>query len=355
MLVPNRHASTDTYRYGFQGQEKDDEIKGIEGSSLNYTFRMHDPRAGRFFAVDPLTKKYPHYTPYSFSGNKVIAFTELEGMEEFTIHHRSFAPWKMFGDIFGFYQGTFNGDYRGFSTLGHSGETGIRAKLQGLSSSRIYQMAKIDISDFSKNGKYGVIESYVLNSRTEGNTNFVGSYNSDFSSSDGTYSFWGGRLKMQFEGSDPLVAVRVNDNELLSLAPDINWKTSIDFKKVTNNLLEINAKVTGKGFPAYESFIEDSAGTKAFIKTIAAPDKLSLGKELLNPFYDAAGSVKLRFELNKNGNFTGKMYTNSIYYTTSLNEKGKTEYKRMESWNETTIEEWNNSNEDTPAAPDSNK
>ena len=81
MLVPNRHGSSNSYRYGFQGQEKDDELKG-EGNSLNYTFRMHDPRVGRFFAVDPLTRSYPHYTPYSFSGNKVIAFTELEGLEE---------------------------------------------------------------------------------------------------------------------------------------------------------------------------------------------------------------------------------------------------------------------------------
>jgi RHS repeat-associated protein len=81
MLVPNRHGSSNSYRYGFQGQEKDDEIKG-EGNSLNYTFRMHDPRVGRFFATDPLEKEYPWYTPYSFSGNKVIAFVELEGMEE---------------------------------------------------------------------------------------------------------------------------------------------------------------------------------------------------------------------------------------------------------------------------------
>jgi len=81
MLVPNRHASSAAYRYGFQGQEKDDEIKG-EGNSLNYKFRMHDPRVGRFFAVDPLTMSYPWYTPYSFSGNKVISHTELEGLEE---------------------------------------------------------------------------------------------------------------------------------------------------------------------------------------------------------------------------------------------------------------------------------
>src|SRR5690554_1056682 len=59
----------------------DDEVKG-EGNSVNYKFRMHDPRVGRFFAVDPLTRQYPHYTPYSFSGNKVIHAIELEGLEE---------------------------------------------------------------------------------------------------------------------------------------------------------------------------------------------------------------------------------------------------------------------------------
>jgi RHS repeat-associated protein len=90
MLVPNRHDSLEDYRYGFQGQEKDDEIKG-EGNSLNYTFRMHDPRVGRFFAVDPLTKSYPHYTPYSFSGNKVIHAIELEGLEEFEINGQASA------------------------------------------------------------------------------------------------------------------------------------------------------------------------------------------------------------------------------------------------------------------------
>jgi hypothetical protein len=40
------------YRYSFQNQEKDDEIKG-SGNSINYSYRMHDPRVGRFFAVDP--------------------------------------------------------------------------------------------------------------------------------------------------------------------------------------------------------------------------------------------------------------------------------------------------------------
>jgi RHS repeat-associated protein len=75
------------YRYGFNGMEKDDEIKG-EGNSVNYKYRMHDPRVGRFFAVDPLIQKYPYYSSYSFSGNRLIDATELEGAEPRIIHYK---------------------------------------------------------------------------------------------------------------------------------------------------------------------------------------------------------------------------------------------------------------------------
>jgi RHS repeat-associated protein len=81
MLMPNRHGGT-LGRHGFQGQEMDDEIKG-EGNSVNYTYRMHDPRIGRFFAIDPLSPKYPHNSPYAFSENRVIDGIELEGLEVF--------------------------------------------------------------------------------------------------------------------------------------------------------------------------------------------------------------------------------------------------------------------------------
>jgi hypothetical protein len=75
-----------------------DEVKG-EGNSINYEFRMHDPRIGRFFAVDPLTAKYPHYSPYSFSGNKVIAWRELEGLEEFIAIDLGNAKYLIIWDI----------------------------------------------------------------------------------------------------------------------------------------------------------------------------------------------------------------------------------------------------------------
>ena len=55
-------------------------MKG-KGNSVNYKYRMHDPRVGRFFAVDPLTKKYPYLTSYQFSSNQPIHAPELEGLE----------------------------------------------------------------------------------------------------------------------------------------------------------------------------------------------------------------------------------------------------------------------------------
>ncbi len=84
MLIPGRHANTADYRYGFQEQELDNELKG-EGNSLNYKYRMHDPRVGRFFATDPLEASYPWNSPYAFSENVVINAIELEGLEQANI------------------------------------------------------------------------------------------------------------------------------------------------------------------------------------------------------------------------------------------------------------------------------
>jgi RHS repeat-associated protein len=80
MQILERSWTASSYRFGFQDQEKDNEVKG-EGNGINFKFRMHDPRVGRFFSVDPLTSKYPYWSPYVFSGNIVIHAYELEGLE----------------------------------------------------------------------------------------------------------------------------------------------------------------------------------------------------------------------------------------------------------------------------------
>jgi len=47
MLVPNRHGSSDSYRFGFNGKEMDNEVMG-EGNFEDYGMRMYNPRIGRF-------------------------------------------------------------------------------------------------------------------------------------------------------------------------------------------------------------------------------------------------------------------------------------------------------------------
>lgn len=72
-------------RYLYQGQEMDDEVKG-DGNSVNFEYRMHDPRLGRFFAIDPLARKYSYNSPYAFSENILIHGVELEGLEVVEYH-----------------------------------------------------------------------------------------------------------------------------------------------------------------------------------------------------------------------------------------------------------------------------
>ena len=84
MLIRDRTYSSATYPYGFQSQEKDDEIKG-EGNSNNFSMRMYDSRLGRFFCIDPLSVYYPWNSPYSFSENRVTDAVELEGGEKLEV------------------------------------------------------------------------------------------------------------------------------------------------------------------------------------------------------------------------------------------------------------------------------
>lgn len=80
MVMPGRTFNSGAYRYGFNGQENDNEISGA-GNQYDYGFRIYNPRLGRFLSVDPLTKGYPWYTPYQFAGNNPIEAIDLDGLE----------------------------------------------------------------------------------------------------------------------------------------------------------------------------------------------------------------------------------------------------------------------------------
>ncbi len=82
MAMPNRTDNSPSYRYGFNGKEKDESGEWGDLTHYDYGFRIYNPGIARFLSVDPLTASYPWYTPYQFAGNKPIFARDLDGLEE---------------------------------------------------------------------------------------------------------------------------------------------------------------------------------------------------------------------------------------------------------------------------------
>lgn len=78
--MPRRQFNNGTYRYGFNGKENDNEVKGT-GNQQDYGMRIYDPRIGKFLSRDPLSAKYPELTPYQFASNRPIDGVDLDGKE----------------------------------------------------------------------------------------------------------------------------------------------------------------------------------------------------------------------------------------------------------------------------------
>ena len=76
-------AQAGRYKYKFQGQERQEDLD-LGWDSFKY--RNYDYAIGRFFNVDPLAGEYVHWSPYVFSGNRLIDSRELEGLEPHSIH-----------------------------------------------------------------------------------------------------------------------------------------------------------------------------------------------------------------------------------------------------------------------------
>src|SRR4030095_15462512 len=81
MMMPGRLFSAETgYRYGFNGKENDNEVKG-NGNQQDYGMRIYDPRLSRFLSVDPISREFPWNSPYAFAENGPIENVDLDGLE----------------------------------------------------------------------------------------------------------------------------------------------------------------------------------------------------------------------------------------------------------------------------------
>jgi len=231
------------YLYGFQGQEKDDEVKGA-GNSYNFKFRMHDPRIGRFFAIDPLASKFPYNSPYAFSENRVLDGIELEGLEVISFHSRSFAPFDSFG---GGFHG--DGDNRKFS-------------MDPWSSSRISSTYSINIDegiDPVSAGAEGSISKHAWGNPTYSDADLkVSSQELAISETKDAFS---GKIGMHMWGN----------NDAMIGTPDIDVKYEIYIGVLKNDdgtqEVTLSGRVYGDDFPSNETYLSIGEGYSEDNKT----------------------------------------------------------------------------------------
>ena len=83
MIMPGRSVSAGEYRYGFGGQEMDNEISGT-GNSYTAEYWQYDSRLGRRWNVDPVVKH--HESSYAAFANNPILLIDPDGRDTVEFH-----------------------------------------------------------------------------------------------------------------------------------------------------------------------------------------------------------------------------------------------------------------------------
>jgi RHS repeat-associated protein len=78
MQMPGRTYNGGNYRYGFNGKENDNEVKG-NGAQQDFGNRAYDTRIARFLSVDRLSATYPGSSPYNVSADNPILLIDNNG------------------------------------------------------------------------------------------------------------------------------------------------------------------------------------------------------------------------------------------------------------------------------------
>ncbi|MCB9251852.1 MAG: hypothetical protein H6605_05255 [Flavobacteriales bacterium] len=239
-VMTGRSYSGGNYRFGFNGKENDDEVKG-DGIQQDYGMRIYDPRLGRFLSVDPIFKDYPWYTPYQFAGNQTICAIDLDGLEELWVTNNCFAPYDLFGsDLFGSYIG--DGNDRRFGDGG-------TYRTSGTAQINLNTFEEPQFTAGNTTSKY--VRHFGPDASCKSPSRFV---NTDyFASSDKSYF----SAQMHIAGSDQV-----------SLGGkyfgDIDTHVNISFEKDSEapNLVKVRGLVTGDRFPANETILNDICGNQ---------------------------------------------------------------------------------------------
>jgi RHS repeat-associated protein len=85
MPMPGRTFSSEKYRFGFNGKENDNEVKGT-GNSIDFGARIYDPRLGRMLSVDAKYSLNPDKNPYNYASNNPIIMIDPDGNWDIVVH-----------------------------------------------------------------------------------------------------------------------------------------------------------------------------------------------------------------------------------------------------------------------------
>ena len=77
--MPGRSYTSSSYRYGFNGKEKIDEVTGNTGTDYDLGLRIYDSRLARFMSVDPKSTIYSWQSPYAYFKNQPILTLDING------------------------------------------------------------------------------------------------------------------------------------------------------------------------------------------------------------------------------------------------------------------------------------
>ena len=255
---------------------------------------MHDPRVGRFFAVDPLAKQYPWNSPYAFSENRLIDAVELEGLEKVKLFNFCFAPFNYFG-------GGYHGDGNK-SKFGDSRNPGQKSKEKF----RIGFKAELDL-----------INSLTISKEAYGAWSQWLNTDPDFSDSEfETFSYESNNLYVHLSGN--------NDEFMIPMATgDIDIHLKLKFKNLGYNTFSVNGSVNGDRFPANETYLIDEGGNKLFIG-VSGVDNAN--KEI-------APMIEL--------NFDGSEKMQKFSFSIKFNDKNKFDKVILNSGKEFKIDQWN--------------
>jgi len=88
---PHNVGCAGVYRFGFNGQEKDNEVYG-DGNTYDFGARIYNARLGRFATIDLFHSRLPYESNYIYSGNSPIYYVDFNGM--YKVDPADLKTWK---------------------------------------------------------------------------------------------------------------------------------------------------------------------------------------------------------------------------------------------------------------------